>query len=213
MKQAIRILRIILAITILISCNKNDNKNNSGTNNSNNTNNSPITDNVSFKVNDTLARTIPSSGGDIDEHLGIFTESVGQLSFDLWGDVPNGRPHRGNVHFRIMGFKFEAGSYTLSSNSENYASFTRYETINAGGSKDYMAMNDALHSGSSFTFTITEIAKDPNSFNGRDYLATGTFVMTTKNKVNSQAERDLGTQTINLTEGSFKKIRIAGGPL
>lgn len=214
MKTTIKSLFFIaFTVFFIASCAKK--KDNSVTNNSsnNNSNNTPITDNVTFKVNDTLCRTVPTTGGDIDEHIGIFTESVQQLSIDFWGDVPTGRPHRGNFHLMIKNFKFEPASYNLMSNSENYASFTRYETINAGGAKDYMAMNDALYNGSSFTFTITEIAKDPNSMNGRDYLAKGTFVATTQNKVFTQMERNNGTQTINITEGSFSKVRIAGGPL
>lgn len=202
---------IAFIIFFISSCAKK--KDNVNTNNTNNSNNTPITDNVSFKVNDTLSRTVPTTGGDVDEHIGIFTESVQQLSIDFWGDVPTGRPHRGNLHFTIKNFKFEPATYNLSSNIENYTSFTRYETINAGGAKDYMALSDALYTGTSFTFTITEIAKDPNSLNGRDYLAKGTFAANTQNKVYTQAERNNGIQTVTITEGSFSKIRIAGGPL
>lgn len=214
MKKSIKtILFSTLSISIILisACaKKTDSTNNNTTNNNNNT---PISDNVTFKVNDTLCRTLPTTGGDVDEHIGVFTESVQQLSIDFWGDVPTGRPHRGNFHLMIKNFKFEPATYNLTSNSENYASFTRYETINAGGAKDYMAINDALYNGSSFTFTITEIAKDPNSMNGRDYLAKGTFVASLQNKVFTQLERDRSKQTVLITDGSFSKIRIAGGPL
>lgn len=213
MKTTIKSLFLIaFSIFFITSCAKK--KDNAETNNSNNNNNNTsINDNVSFKVNDTLCRTLPTTGGDVDEHIGIFTESVQQLSIDFWGDVPTGRPHRGNLHFTIKNFKFEPATYYLTSNSENYATFTRYETINAGGPKDYMAAPNNLYTGSSFTFTITEIAKDPNSLNGRGYLAKGTFVASVQNKVYTQAERNNGTQTATITEGSFSKIRIAGGPL
>ncbi len=212
MKTTFKSLIIIaLSVFFISSCAKK--KETPVNNSSNNNNNNPITDNVTFKVNDTLCRTVPSSGGDVDEHLGIFTENTSQLDFDLWGDVPNGRPHRGNLHFSIKNFQFQPGTYTLSGNTDNYASFTRYETINAGGAKDFMAANNSWYSGANFTFTITSIAKDPASLNGRDYLATGTFTATVQNKVYSQVERDNGTKTIQITEGAFTKVRIAGGPL
>lgn len=200
-----------ISMTLMVSCNKNNTSNNTTNNTSNNTNNA-ITKNVTFKVNDTLCRTIASSGGDMDEHLGIFTENTAQLDFDLWGDVPTGRPHRGNLHFSIKNFQFQPGTYLLSASKDNYASFTRYETINAGGAKDYMAENNDWYTGTSFTFNVSSIVKDPESLNSRDYLATGTFSVVTQNKVFTQAERNNGTKTITITEGAFTKVRIAGGP-
>lgn len=165
--------------------------------------------NVSFRVNDTLARTQKTTGGDTDDNLGLFTEKGAFLSFGLYGDVPE-RPHRGWLEFSLKGFKFEPGTYTLS--ADNYARFTRYETINAGGETNFEAFQSDLYKGTEMTISFSSLTPDPESFNGRDWLASGTFRVKLQNKVYSPAERKNGTQTIDITEGKFERIRIAGGP-
>lgn len=163
---------------------------------------------VSFKVNDTLVRTNKTTGGDTDDHIGIYTESTDNLSLSLMGDVPN-RPHRGWLLFSLQGFKFEPASYTLS--KDNHVSFTRYETINAGGNVEYNASDNKLDKGTSMNLTITKIEPDPKSFNGRDWLASGTFSAKMLIREYDLVKRS-SYDSVTITEGKFEGVRIAGGP-
>ena len=64
----------------------------------------------------------------------MFNMMTNSLTFDLLGDEAS-RPHRGWLHFTINNFSLQAANYTLA--GDNSASFTRYETENAGGGVDY----------------------------------------------------------------------------
>jgi hypothetical protein len=163
---------------------------------------------VSFKVNDTLVRTNKTTGGDNDEHIGVYTQSTDHLSLSLMGDVPD-RPHRGWLRFSLTGFKFEPASYTLS--KDHYVSFTRYETINAGGGVEYNASVNKLDKGTDMNLTITKIEPDPNSFTGRDWLASGTFSAKMLIREFSPVKRS-SYDSVTITEGKFERVRIAGGP-
>lgn len=164
---------------------------------------------VTFKVNDTLARTAKNTHtNDRDEHIGIYTEATKFLSFSVMGDVP-GRPHRGWLQVGITGFKFEPAIYTVT--KDNHASFTRYETENAGLATEFSASSNAVDKGTEFTFTITKLENDPASLNGRDWLATGTFSAKMLLKEANPFKRASAAGLI-ISEGSFEKIRIAGGP-
>jgi hypothetical protein len=162
---------------------------------------------VSFKVNDTLVRTNKTTG-DTDGHIGLYTEAARHLSLALYGDVPH-RPHRGWLHFSIKDFKFEPATYTLS--KENSAFFSRYETINAGGEVTFVATGHELEKGTEMTLTITKIEPDPDSFNGRDWLASGTFSAKMLIQEHNPFRRE-SYQGVTITEGKFERIRIAGGP-
>lgn len=164
---------------------------------------------VSFKVNDTLARTAKGThANDRDEQLGTYTESTNYFSLSLMGDVPN-RPHRGWLNFSLKGFKFEPGSYSVS--KDNYVSFSRYETINAGGEVSYEASGLDVFKGTEMNLTITKIVPDPDSFNGRDWLASGTFSAKMLVKENNPYKRT-SNEGVNISEGTFEGVRIAGGP-
>lgn len=164
---------------------------------------------VSFKVNDTLARTTKgTNNNDRDEHLGLFTEAAKTLSLTLMGDVSE-RPHRGSLEFSVTNFKFAPGSYSVT--KDNYASFRRYETENAGIPTEFSANGYDINKGTSFTLTITGIVPDPNSFNGRDWLASGSFAANMLIKEDNPYKR-ASTQGLVISNGSFENVRIAGGP-
>ncbi|MBK8953229.1 MAG: hypothetical protein IPM85_14145 [Chitinophagaceae bacterium] len=164
---------------------------------------------VSFKVNDSLARTAKGShANNRDEQIGIYTETTNYLSLGLMGDVP-GRPHRGWLNFSIIGFKFEPGAYVIT--KDNNASFTRYETENAGGAVGYEASSLDVFKGTEMSLNITKIVPDPDSFNGRDWLASGTFSAKMLIKEGNPYKRT-SNEGVNITEGTFENVRIAGGP-
>lgn len=163
---------------------------------------------VSFRINDTTASTQKGGNNDRDEHIGMYTESTGYFSLSLMGDVP-GRPHRGWVNFSLKGFKFEPGSYTVS--KDNFVSFSRYETENAGGEVGYEASGLDVFKGTEMNLTITKIVPDPDSFNGRDWLATGTFSAKMLIKEHNPYKRT-SNEGLTLSEGTFENVRIAGGP-
>lgn len=160
---------------------------------------------VSFSVNDSAVVTKKGAANDDDPQLGLYTEASKQLSFDLMGDVPQ-RPHRGWLHFSIVNFKFEPASYSLSADAN--ASFTRYETANAGGSSDFISDMNPENKGTGFTVTFTKLEKDPSQ--PRTYLASGTFTANMYNKVYSM-KRDSKTE-LKISNGSFENVPIVGGP-
>jgi hypothetical protein len=164
---------------------------------------------VSFKVNDSLARTAKGThSNDRDEHIGMYTESTNYFSLSLMGDVSN-RPHRGWVNFSIKGFKFEPASYLVS--KDNHVSFSRYETENAGGETSYEASGLDVFKGTEMNLTISKVIPDPASFNGRDWLASGTFSAKMLIKENNPYKRT-SNEGVTLSEGTFENVRIAGGP-
>lgn len=160
---------------------------------------------VSFKVNDTLARTNKTTGGDTDENLGIYTEASKSLSFGIYGDVPD-RPHRGWLEFSLKDFKFEPATYTLS--KDNFASFSRYETINAGGETNFSANSSPVNAGTEMTITFTSITKG-GEFPG-DYSASGTFSVKLYDKIYEMTRKS--KQEVIISEGKFENIRVVGGP-
>lgn len=162
---------------------------------------------VSFKVNDTLARTKKTTK-DTDEHLGMYTEATKFFTLSLIGDVP-GRPHRGWLNFSIKDFKFEPASYTVY--KENNASFSRYETENAGGSTRFEASTDERYKGTSLTITFIKVEKVPNEIGGTEHRVSGTFSGKLQDKV-IEMKRTGTAQELNITEGSFENIRLVGGP-
>lgn len=206
----------ILTITLLQSCGGKGNKQTDTGNsspaqtNSEQTTQAPPADDgkggiVSFKVNDTLVRTNKTTGGDNDENLGMYTEASKTMSFSLMGDVPE-RPHRGWLHFSIKDFKFEPATYTMS--KDNNASFSRYETINAGGETIFSANSSAVNAGTEMVITFISITKG-GEFPG-DYSASGTFSVKLYDKIYEMTRKS--KQEINITEGKFENIRVVGGP-
>jgi hypothetical protein len=163
---------------------------------------------VSFKVNDTLAQT-RKKGKDTDTHIGLYTEASKYLNLGLEGDVPN-RPHRGSLLISIANdFKFEPGTFTLGKNV--YATYSRYETENAGGETSFEASADERYNGTSLTVAFTKIDKVPNEIGGTDHRVSGTFNVKLFNKV-YELKRKGTPEEINITEGTFENIRLAGGP-
>ncbi|MBP6430140.1 MAG: hypothetical protein KA319_00050 [Ferruginibacter sp.] len=162
---------------------------------------------VSFKVNDTLANTKKGAANDGDAQLGTYTHVTKFLNLGLMGDVSS-RPHRGWLNFGIKDFKFEPATYTIT--NENNASFTRYETANAGGSSDFSANSNAVNAGTEFTLTITKIEKDATAEFGNPYLASGTFKAKMYNKVYTM-KRDSKVELM-ITEGTFENVSIVGKP-
>lgn len=160
---------------------------------------------VNFNVNDTAAVTKKGAANDAEPQLGLYTEASKQLSFGLLGDVP-GRPHRGWLNFSIQDFKFEPAAYSLSTGSN--ASFTRYETANAGGAADYIADNNPVNKGTAMTIHFTRIEKDPSQ--PRTYLVSGTFSASLYNKIYSM-KRD-SKEEVFITRGSFENVPVVGGP-
>lgn len=164
---------------------------------------------VSFKVNDTLAHTAKGThANDQEEQLGMYTEATKFLSLSLMGDIPS-RPHRGWLAFSISGFKFEPGTYAVT--KDNHARFTRYETENAGIPTDFEASGYDVFKGTDMTLTIAKIIPDPDSFNGRDWLASGTFSANMLIKEANPYKRT-SNDKLTITEGTFENVRIAGGP-
>jgi hypothetical protein len=162
---------------------------------------------LSFVVNDTLARTNKTTGGDTDEHIGIYTQGSKTLSLELYGDVPT-RPHRGWLKFNLKNFKFEPTTYTLS--SDHSASFSRYATIDGGGEAVFTANSHPANKGTEMTITFTKLTKVQGNLNNTEYLADGTFSARLYNQIYSATR--LGPPTIvRITDGRFEKIRIIGG--
>lgn len=216
-------LRHLLIATVLFTACKSNTSKEEGKGNAdtektrttttNATNTAPTDDGkggkVSFEVNDTLARTSKGSHtNDRDEHIGLFTEASGYFSLSLMGDVPN-RPHRGWVNFSLKGFKFEPGSYSVS--KDNHVSFSRYETENASGEVRYEASGLDVFKGTEMNLNITKIVPDPQSFNGRDWLASGTFAAKMLIKENNPYKRT-SNEGVTISNGTFEGVRIAGGP-
>ena len=156
---------------------------------------------VSFKVNGIQANTKKGKGNDDEAQLGMFNMMTNSLTFDLLGDEAS-RPHRGWLHFTINNFSLQAANYTLA--GDNSASFTRYETENAGGGVDYNAGNYPNASGSQLSIQFTEIVKNEDASIGEEYLATGTFTL--KLVLSETAKNDL--KSIDITEGRFEKVPI-----
>lgn len=156
---------------------------------------------VAFKVNGVQANTQKGKGNDDEAQLGMFNMINKSLSFDLLGDEPN-RPHRGWLHFTVNNFSLQTASYTLA--GDNSASFTRYETENAGGGVDYNASNYPNASGSQLSIQFTEIVKNEDASIGEEYLATGTFSL--KLILSETAKNDL--KSIDISEGRFEKVPI-----
>lgn len=163
---------------------------------------------VSFKVNDTLARTIPNGSSDSEEQLGLYTAAVKSLSLSLIGDVPQ-RPHRGFLNFSIKDFKLGPAEYSLSANG-NHASFTRYETVNAGGGAAYVADKLPVNAGSEMKLTITKMEKDTKATFGNLWLISGSFSLKLVNKVYAN-KRDSKEEVV-ISEGRFENVRLTGIP-
>ncbi len=158
---------------------------------------------VSFYVNDSIAQTNPI-GKDDDEQLGMFNVNSNALSLDFMGDVAS-RPHRGWLHFSIVGFKLEPGSYSISKDVQ--LSFSRYETENAGGEHEYVANTDATNAGTDVKIEFTKVEEDKTNTIGTNYLASGTFSAKLVNKV--YGARQGAKEEVIISKGSFENIRIA----
>ena len=130
-------LILFAGVILFAACNSNQTKENNSSKDTVTVSTATVTpaaeeekSKVAFKVNDTLARTtMGTANNDRDEQLGLYTEAVKSFSLTLMGDVP-ARPHRGSLEFTIKDFTFSPGSYAVT--KDNYASFRRYETENAG---------------------------------------------------------------------------------
>ncbi len=158
---------------------------------------------VAFKVNGVQARTTKSGGNDNEAQLGLLTAMNNQLSLDLLGDDP-ARPHRGWLHISIDNFKMEPASYTVSGSR---AQFTRYETENAGGAKDYVASKEAIDKGTEFTIQFTSVVKNEASGFGEEWLVSGTFSSKMLIKEYSMVKRS-STEGLEITEGKFENVPV-----
>lgn len=204
-----------LGVAILSSCGSGNSKNDTGKTDTlpsttETTSQTPApaadaeTGMVSFKVNDTLASTKKGGSNDSEAQLGLYTDAVKNLSFDLLGDVP-GRAHRGWLHFSIQGFTFEPATYSLS--KDNHVTFTRYETANAGGASDYIADHQNVNKGTEMTIIFTSLTREAS---GNRWLASGSFSAKLYNKIYSNIRAS--TEEVKISEGTFENVPIAGGP-
>ena len=159
---------------------------------------------VAFKVNGVQARTTKGGGNDNDAQLGLLTAMNNQLGLDLQGDDP-ARPHRGWLHIVINDFKMEPGSYTVSGG--NMAQFTRYETANAGGSKDYLASREPIDKGTDMTIQFTRVVKNEAAEFGEEWLVSGTFSSKMLVKEYSMVKR-ASNESLEITEGKFENVPV-----
>lgn len=158
---------------------------------------------VSFKVNGVQAKTTKGGGNDNESQLGMLTAMNNQLGLDLLGDDP-ARPHRGWLHISIDNFKMEPASYTVSGSR---AQFTRYETANAGGAKDYVATREAIDKGTEFTIQFTSVVKNEAAEFGEEWLVSGTFSSKMLIKEYSMVKRS-STEGLELSEGKFENVPV-----
>lgn len=163
---------------------------------------------VSFKVNDTLARTLPNGSSDSEEQLGLYTAAVKSLNLSLIGDVPQ-RPHRGFLNFSIKDFKLEPAEYSITATG-NHASFTRYETANAGGGAEYVADKLPVNAGSEMKLVITKMEKDTKATFGNPWLISGSFSLRLINKIYGNKRE--GKEEVVISEGRFENVRVTGIP-
>jgi hypothetical protein len=159
---------------------------------------------VSFKVNGVQAKTTKGGGNDNESQLGMLTAMNNQLGLDLLGDDP-ARPHRGWLHFVINEFKMEPGSYTVAGG--NMVQFTRYETANAGGSKDYVASKEPIDKGTEMTIQFTSVVKNEAAEFGEEWLVSGTFSSKMLVKEYSMAKRS-SNEGLELTVGKFENVPV-----
>jgi hypothetical protein len=165
---------------------------------------------VAFYVNDTAARTNKTTGGDTDDMVAIATrqnDGTYALSLELYGDVPE-RPHRGWLKFTVKPFRFEPAVYKIGAN--NNASFSRYETIDAGGETYYVANSHSSNQGTDFELAITNITKTQGSLGNTEYILEGTFGAKLFDKVYT-AGRAAPPVTVTISNGSFKNLRLLAG--
>lgn len=158
---------------------------------------------VAFKVNGVQARTTKAGGNDNEAQLGMLTAMNNQLSLDLLGDDP-ARPHRGWLHITLDNFKMEPASYTVSGGR---AQFTRYETANAGGAKDYVATKDPIDKGTELTIQFTNVVKNESAQFGEEWLVSGTFSSKMLIKEYSMVKRS-STEGLELTDGKFENVPV-----
>lgn len=149
---------------------------------------------VSFKVNGVDANTKMGAGNDNAEQLGMFQQDMKSLQFTLNGDDPK-FPHRGYLDMTIDNFNLQPGLF-----SSKTASFSRYETANAGGETQY-----DVRQGGNCSIKIESFVKtssDTDSFT--EYAASGTFSGTFGLKQGWKND----TKQINITDGVFKDVRV-----
>lgn len=158
---------------------------------------------VAFKVNGVQARTMKGGANDNEAQLGLLTAMNNQLGLDLLGDDP-ARPHRGWLHISIDNFKMEPASYTVSGSR---AQFTRYETANAGGAKDYVASKEPIDKGTEFSIQFTSVVKNEAAEFGEEWLVSGTFSSKMLIKEYSMVKRS-STEGLELTEGRFENVPV-----
>lgn len=159
---------------------------------------------VSFKVNGVQARTTKGGGNDNEVQLGMLTAMNNQLSLDLLGDDPV-RPHRGWLHIIINDFKMGPGSYSVAGG--HTAQFTRYETANAGGSKDYVASKEPIDKGTEMTIQFTSVVKNEAAEFGEEWLVSGTFSSKMLVKEYSMVKRS-SNEGLEITEGKFENVPV-----
>ena len=159
---------------------------------------------VSFTVNGVQAKTSKGGGNDSESQLGMLTAMNNQLGLDLLGDDP-ARPHRGWLHITINDFKMEPGSYTVAGG--NMAQFTRYETANAGGGKDYVASKEPIDKGTDLTIQFTSVVKNEAAEFGEEWLVSGTFSAKLLVKEYSMGKR-ASNESLEITEGKFENVPV-----
>ncbi len=159
---------------------------------------------VAFKVNGVQARTTKGGGNDNDAQLGLLTAMNNQLGLDLLGDDPV-RPHRGWLHIVINDFKFEPASYSVTGG--NMAQFTRYETANAGGAKDYVASKEPIDKGTEMNILFTSVVKNEAAESGEEWLVSGTFSSKMLVKEYSMVKR-ASNESLEITEGKFENVPL-----
>lgn len=159
---------------------------------------------VQFKVNGVDARTEKGDGNDNEMQLGMMNVQNMQLGLDLLGDDPS-HPHRGWIHFTIDNFKLEPAKYTTSDG--NSILFTRYETANAGGGKDYIATNQKIDKGSSMNIELTNVTKNERAEAGEEWLLSGTFSAKLLIREFSMAKRG-SNESLEISEGKFENVPL-----
>jgi hypothetical protein len=149
---------------------------------------------VSFKVNGVDANTKMGGSNDNSEQLGMFNRENNYFSLTLNGDDPK-FPHRGYLTIGIENYNMQPGEFKSTT-----ASFSRYETANAGGETQY-----DVNQGGNCTIKIESITKtsaETDSF--EEYAVSGSF----SGKFGMKQGWNNDVKEINVTDGVFKEVRV-----
>jgi hypothetical protein len=149
---------------------------------------------VAFKVNGVEANTKMGGSNDNAEQLGMFNRENKHFSLTLNGDDAK-FPHRGYLTIAIDDYNLQPGEFKSTT-----ASFSRYETANAGGETQY-----DVRQGGNCTIKIENLVKtstETDSF--EEYTASGSF----SGKFGLKQGWNNDVKEITITDGVFKDVRV-----